>query len=214
MLFNPEDFIKNNSKNTNHQEGILGIVEFMNSMEFHYFSQVKIKSNLTTKTALHLVLEITCNLELIELFAHLNTGRWGHSTPLTNPLLNGLLLLSSKNSAVIDIEELTLFLNDTSIVIKRIEEHSVATQFHEILAQIANNFVFLTEGLTKKPYEIFIPIFEDTFSTDGLSSPLKDNVTKTYYTFWGVYLDDQEEAAIYDVGKSSYVQGNLQLLTD
>ncbi|MGC1517066.1 MAG: hypothetical protein WA810_15955, partial [Maribacter sp.] len=198
----------------NHQQGIYGIVEFMNSVEFHYFSQVKLKSNHTTKTSLHLVLEITCNLELIELFAHLNTGRWGHSESLTNPLLNSLLLLNSKNNAAIDIEELTLFLNDTSIVIKRIHERSVATQFHEILGQIASNYVFLTRGLTQKPFEIFVPIFEDTFETEELVALSIENAPKTYDEFWGVYLDNEEEAAIYDVSKNSYVHGNLEFLTD
>jgi hypothetical protein len=126
-------------------------------------------------------------------------------------------LLNSKNEPNIDIEELTLFLNDTSIVIKRIYNKSISTQFNSILKQIARNYVFLTRGLTQKPYEIFVPIFEDTlenYEVENIHSSHLEIAPKSYSEFWGVYLDKDDEASIYDVKRTKYISGNLEFLTD
>lgn len=212
MPFNLEDFLKNSHINLGKHQHIIGMDDFLNVLEFHYFSKVKLLHHSIKRQSLNLVLEIDCNLKLLELLSHFNIERWGHNTKPGTPLQQCLELLDLKNNLSVDIEELTLLLNDTSIVIKNIYPKSIVTEFNEILKSIASNYVFLTEGLTKKPYEIFIPIFEDTL--DNLDFTPTAASPKTYSEFWGVYLDKDDEASIYDVQRSTYINGNLEFLTD
>ncbi len=212
MLFNFEDFIKNSLGNHSETVDIIGISEFLNSLEFHYFSEVKLKNKSATQSSIKLVLEMSCNLDLLELLSHFNTGRWGNNRNDIAPIELSLNELNLKNNSQIDIEELTLFLNDTSIVIKRIYENSIATEFNDILMQIAGNYVFMTKGLTQKPYEIFVPIFEDTLESLDSTADAEiklEKIPKTYTEFWGVYLDKDDEASIFDLQKNAYISGDL-----
>ena len=215
MPFNFEDYIKNSLPDLDHQHEIVDITEFINSLEFYYFSQIKLKKNSSTLHSINIVLEINCNLELLEMLSHFNTGRWGNNGKNETPIHQCLELLVSKNNIIIDIEEVTILLNDTSIVIKRIYDRSIATQFDEILKLIASNYVFLTRGLTQKPYEIFVPIFEeDSLENIEPSTYAPQNIPKSYSEFWGIYLDKEDEASIYDVKRNTYISGNLEFLTD
>lgn len=217
MLFNFEDFITNSSYNLGNTKEIIGIDNFIDTLEYHYFSHVSLKKNDATTDSINLVLELNCNVDLLELLAHFKSGRWGHNRKNETPLKQSLELLESNNKVNIDIEELTLFLNDTTIVIKRIYNKSISTQFNSILKQVARNYVFLTRGLTQKPYEIFVPIFEDTlenYEVVNIHSSHLEVVPKSYSEFWGVYLDKDDEASIYDVKRTKYISGNLEFLTD
>lgn len=212
MLFNFEDFIKNSQGNQAETDDIIGISEFLNSLEFHYFSQVILKNRSATKSSIKLVIEMSCNLDLLELLSHFNTGRWGNYRNDISPIEQCLNQLNLKNKSQIDLEEVTLFLNDTSIVIKRIYKNSIAKEFNDILMQIAANYVFITKGLTQKPYEIFVPIFENTLESfeNMVNVDLKlEKIPKTYSEFWGVYLDKDEEASIFDLQKNTYINGAL-----
>lgn len=216
MPFNFEDFIKKSASHVSQELEIVGIPEFLGVLEFHYFCTVKLKNNSASPTSSNLVVELNCNLDLLELLAYFNAGRWGNNGKAKTPLLQCLELLDSKNTMGIDIEELTLCLNDTSIVIKRIYAKSIAIEFNEILKQIASNYVFLTRGLTQKPYEIFVPVFEDTLENcelDFSQFPQIEIAPKSYFEFWGIYLDKDDEASIYDVKSTTYVNGDLEFLT-
>ncbi|WP_424000349.1 hypothetical protein [Maribacter sp. IgM3_T14_3] len=212
MPFNYENFI-NNSK-LEYTKEIAGLDEFLSAIGFHYFSNVKLNNKHITFNSISLVLEVSCNLDLLELLAHFNTGRWGNNGKEDSPLHNELEILDLKNQHTIDIEELTLFLNDTSIVIKRIYDQSISTQLNDILKQIAFNYVFLTRGLSQKPYEIFVPIFEDVFENIDANEAQSDMTPKSYSEFWGIYLDKDDEASIYDVNKNTYVNGDLEFLSE
>ena len=192
MSFNIDDFIKKSLNNLDYTKEIFGIDEFLKSLEFHYFSTLK----------------------LIELFTNFNTGRWGTSIKNDSPLQYNLEILNSRNNCNIDIEELTIFLKDTSIVIKRIYDKSIATQLNDILKQIAFNYVFLTRGLTQKPYEIFVPIFEDSLYNFDFEDDQTNILPKSYSEFWGIYLDKEDEASIFDIQANTYVTGDLEFLSE
>ncbi|TLP81304.1 hypothetical protein [Maribacter sp. ACAM166] len=211
MSFDFDNFIKNSSLNLEYTKEIIGIDEFLNALEYHYFSTLTLKSKGYTLDSFNLVLEIHCNSDLMELFNHFYTGRWGNNGYNESPLQHCLEIINLKNKYSIDIEELTISLHDTSIVIKRIYNKSIPTQFNNILKQIACNFVFLTRGLTQKPYEIFVPIFEDNLDIEYDQIYI---APKSYSEYWGIYLDKDDEASIYDVNRNTYVSGNLEFLTD
>jgi hypothetical protein len=214
MLFNIDDFIKKSLVNLDYTKEIIGIDEFLKSLEFHYFSNIKLKRKSCTLNSVHLVLEVNCNIDLLELFTNFNTGRWGTSSKNVSPLQYYLEILNSRNNCNIDIEELTIFLNDTSIVIKRIYDKSIATQLNDILKQIAYNYVFLTRGLTQKPYEIFVPIFEDSLDNNEFEEDQTNILPKSYSEFWGIYLDKEEEASIFDIQRNTYITGDLEFLSE
>lgn len=216
MLSNSEDFIKKSLLNLHFRQEIIGIEDFLDNIESHYFSSVKLKNISATSDSIHLVLEINCKLELLEVLSHFNRGRWGNNGKAINPLQQCLKLLNSKNTKNIDIEELTISLNDTSIIIKRLSKNSIATQLNFILKEIAGNYVFLTRGVTQRPYEIFMPIFEITSENSCSNDTKQTNVTpKSYSDFWGIYLDQEDEACIYDVKRNEYISRDLELfLTD
>lgn len=214
MPFNIDDFIKKSLINLDSTKEIIGIDEFLKSLEFHYFSSIKLKRQSCTLNSIHLVLEVNCNIELLELFTNFNTGRWGTSGKNGSPLQYSLEILNSKNNYNIDIEELTFFLNDTSIVIKRIYDKSIASQLNDILKQIACNYVFLTKGLTQKPYELFVPIFEDSLENFEFEDDQTNMLPKSYSEYWGIYLDKEDEASIFDVQRNTYVTGDLEFLSD
>jgi hypothetical protein len=214
MHFNIDDFIKKSLINLDYTKEITGIDEFLKSLEFHYFSNIKLKRKSCTLNSVHLVLEVNCNIELLELFTNFNTGRWGTSSKNGSPLQCNLEILNSRNNCNIDIEELTIFLNDTSIVIKRIYDNSIASQFNDILKQIACNYIFLTKGLTQKPYEIFVPIFEDSIDNLEFDDNQSNILPKSYSEYWGIYLDKEDEASIFDVQRNTYVTGYLEFLSE
>lgn len=214
MPFNIDDFIKKSLINIEYTKEINGIDEFLKSLEFHYFSNIKLKRKSCTLNSVHLVLEVNCNIELLELFTNFNTGRWGTCIKNESPLQYSLDILNSRNNCNIDIEEFTIFLNDTSIVIKRIYDKSIATQLNNIIRQIACNYVFLTKGLTQKPYEIFVPIFEDSLDNFEVQDDQTNILPKSYSEYWGIYLDKEDEASIFDVQRNTYVTGDLEFLSE
>jgi len=212
MPFNYENFIKNSK--LEYTKDIAGLDEFLSSIGFHYFSDVKLNNKHITLNSISLVLEVSCNLDLLELLSHFNTGRWGNNGTEESPLQHALDILNLNNQYSIDIEELTFFLNDTSIVIKRIYDKSIPSQLNDILKQIAFNYVFLTRGLNQKPYEIFVPIFEDIIDNIDANEDQINTAPKSYSEFWGIYLDKDDEASIYDVHKNTYVSGDLEFLSE
>lgn len=212
MLSNSEDFIKNSLMNIHYRQEIIGIDNFLDNLESHYFSSVKINNISATLDSLNLVLEINCKLELLEVLSHFNRERWGNNGKTVNPLQQCLEFLNSKNTKIIDIEELTISLIDTSIIIKRLYKNSIASQLNFILKEIAGNYVYLTRGVTQRPYEIFMPIFEVTSENSYLNDTVQTNVApKSYAEFWGIYLDQEDEACIYDVKKNEYISRDLEL---
>lgn len=213
MIININDYGDNFSANPEKNRGVKGLANFVNSLEFHYFSTVKLKHHYNAIDVDGFIIELNCNLNLVELLFHFNTGRWGNTQDSSKSLLKSLVSeLERLNHTEYDIEELTIYLLDVAIVIKRIYSKSILDEFNDILNLIATNYVFLTKGLTQKPYEIFVPIVEDTLELEGQDIVHPNDLGKlsmTYNQFWAVYLNECEEAAIFDLQKNSYVSGDL-----
>ena len=74
--------------------------------------------------------------------------------------------------------------------------------------------MFLTRGLTQKPYEIFVPIFEDSLDNMEFVDDQTNILPKSYSEFWGIYLDKEDEASIFEVQRNTYVTGDLEFLSE
>lgn len=195
--------------------GVLGLDVYLNSLERHYFSDVSLRSYTSIDGGLEMTIDMRCNMELLEILGFHNKGRWGTNGSKTSPLKTSFNILTEKNTLPLDIEELTFFLNDTNIIIKKIHSCSIPELLDEVIYKIAKHYVYFTKGLSEKPYEIFIPVFEDhiTESIPDMSnlSGISQKTPKSYFEFWGVYLESQEDALIYDVNRYTYIPANLDI---
>ena len=204
---------KENSPEFRHNNtnfGINGLNHFFESLEFHYFSKLSLSNYTIHDQGIDMALDMNCSIDLLDMLNHFNQNRWGKSTLLTgSPLLKAFHILEQQNTACLDIEELTIFLNDTTITIKRIAERSIFEQFNAIINELGNHYIYFTKGLTKKPYEIFVPVFEDNMEDLHLNT--KKDTSKSYFEFWGIYMDTHEDALIYDLNSNSFIPADLDL---
>lgn len=195
--------------------GVIGLESYLKSLEKFYFSEVSLRSYTSKDGTLDMTIDMRCYMGLLEVLGFHNKSRWGANGTEISPLQKSFDLLTQKNTLKLDIEELTLMLDDTSIIIKKIHNRSIPQLLDEVLCEIANHYVYFTKGLTEKPYEIFIPVFEDditdTIAYNDSESEIKEKTPKSYFEFWGVYLESQEDALIYDAKRNMYIPANLDL---
>jgi hypothetical protein len=195
--------------------GVIGLDLYLKSLERYYFSEVSLRSYTSSDGTLEMTIDMNCQMELLEVLEFHNKSRWGFNSAGISPLKESFDILTEQNNIKLDIEELTLFLNDTSIIIEKIHYRSIPELLDEIIYEIANHYVYLTKGFTEKPYEIFIPVFEDNVSHNTTNSGAlienKQKTPKSYFEFWGVYLESEHDAFIYDLNINTYISADLEL---
>ncbi len=144
---------------------------------------------------------------------HFKLGTWGGFDTSDSGLVKSLKQLRTINNRIIDIEELSFYLNDTSVIVNKIYEDSILEQLERILKKLASHQFHLTKGMTEVPYEIFVPVFEEIFlDEEAILQERKAgyNSKLDYFKFWGLYFYSEEDAVIYDVKKKAIISGNLQ----
>ena len=183
---------KTGIKNTDH---IIGLESFIKSLEKNFFADVSIGNYSLKKESANLTIDIKCNLSLDEALFYLNkvTPDSGctHKFNLkkTFRFLLAYSELKKLNIIPLDISELTISLNDTTILISKIYEQSIADQAENIFTELIKHNLYYTKGLNETPFEIFIPVFEeDTLESDAkLKNIVSDNNnTNDYFGFWGM----------------------------
>ncbi len=194
---------------------IEGLDSFENNLEKHFFSQASIRDYSSESTSAKLVLELKCNFNLTEMLHHLTLGTWGSFE--SKKLSFGHLLenLRKKNNRHIEIEEFSIFLKDTSIIINRIYDDSVPVQLEAILQSMSKNYVHFTKGLTEIPYEIYVPVFEENLlenDTTLMNIKSGNNDVHDYFKYWGLYFYTEDDPLIYDLKNTSIISGELQML--
>ncbi|RAJ05839.1 hypothetical protein [Arenibacter echinorum] len=208
------------TQSTNH---IIGLEAFKKDLEKHFFAEVSIGNYGLKEESANLIIDIRCNLSLDEALFYLNKvtpqqGRTYKSYPQkTFQFLLAYSELKKLNGVALDISELTISLNDTTILISKIYEQSIADQAENILSELINHNLYYTKGLNETPFEVFIPVFEeDTLESDAkLRNIVSDNNnTNDYFGFWGMYYDQTEEAAIYDLNSKTIIFGDIQILSE
>ncbi len=194
---------------------ISGLETFLNLLEKDFFSRTTVYQCKSASGEIKLVLELICDMSLAELLFHFNREAWGHFRPGESTLSIALDILNGVNLNSIEIEELSILLKDTTIVIDRIYKNSIPEQLQEILIELGNHYVHLTNGLKEVPYEIYMPVFEGKLSLEYLNSynELGEKITpKDYYNYWGLYFESEEDALIYDLPNISIIPGDLYML--
>lgn len=192
---------------------VSGLGEFQKSLELNYFSDATLKNKGDLYPKIDLVLELNCSLNLIDVLGHSNKGLWGTNDKALSTMAKSFETLLTQNQDLdIDLQEVSLFLNDTNIVVKRIYENSIPEQFNHIITEIAKQYIHITKGLTEQPEEIFVPVFEDTIPEVNSKSIGKLEKTPTplsYKEYWGIYLESQIDGLIFDVQNNKFIPANL-----
>jgi hypothetical protein len=184
---------------------------FLKSLEQYYFAKVDMVTYKVKEDQVDLALELNCPLTLLEVLGHFNKKQWGYCGDTMNPLQKTLDELFATTHLSVDIAELTLGLQGTQIVIKKVGFQSIPSQFNLIMTTIARHYVHISKGLEELPYELFLPVYEDVFGGDGPSEQPNHARTSDYFTYWGVYMESDPEAQIYDVSRQLFIPASLDL---
>jgi len=199
---------------------LIGLETLKNCLEKDYFAKVSIVHSTARFEEENLAIEMNCNISLLEMLFHIQQGNWG-STPSLNMVNKGTSLMGEhlqyirdENQTTTDIEELSIILKDCTIVIKKIAPESIEQEIDVLLNVLAENYVYITKHLTITPMELFIPVYEEVSTANYPGNPLgaKKIIEKGYYSYWGVYYNDEEEAMIYDLYSKCIITGDLDLL--
>lgn len=216
MPLNDDNFKDFSSVGFNKHLEIDGLDYFKKNLEKHFFSQVTVRNYSPTHNSVSLVVELDCNFGLIEALHHFEKNTWGNFESHRNSFSGALNHLKERNSVKIDVEELSIFLQDTSIILNRIYDQSISEQLQNIFSKINEHVIYFTKGLTEIPNEIYIPVFEDNVMENSDIQLMNSNSGKkseqSYFSFWGLYHFSEEDAVVYDVDNQLIIRGNLQML--
>lgn len=210
------DSFKNNvPQGYNSDLNIKGLESFRKALEKNFFSEVNITNYAVSSATVQLAIELNCNLSLIEMLFHFNKGTWGSFKQGNLTFEKLLKQLQNENDIHLDIEEFTLFLKDTTIIINKIYNESIPSQLQGIFSKIGKHYVHLSKGLTETPYEIYIPVFEECSQANDIlirNIEAGNQTEEDYYKYWGLYCDSEEDAVIYDLKNSIIEKGDLFML--
>ncbi|WP_149276001.1 hypothetical protein [Pareuzebyella sediminis] len=155
-------------------------------------------------------------MSLVETLFHFNKGNWGNLKNDNRPSLRSMINdMTLKNKMRLDIGEFSLFFKDTTIVISKIYDNSIPEQFDTIFTEIGKNYVHFSKGLSEIPYEIYVPVFEDSKDENNAvinNIEVSNNSKKDFYKYWALYFDSEEDAIIYNLEKSRLENGDLFML--
>ncbi len=201
---------------------IHGLDAFRKNLEKDFFSEAHISNQSSDDTEANLVIEIYSNFGLLETLAHFNEGIWGNVQKRNtnehgiSSFLKSLCHLKKQNSLHLDIEEFSIFLNDTTIIINKIYEQSIPDQLENIITEIAKHQVYCTKGFSEIPFEIYVPVFEENFLENDIALSnirTRNHNKKDYFRYWGLYFGSEEDAVIYDLASKCNVSGDLYMLS-
>lgn len=215
MQSNQENPKNNSPIGFNKTDKIEALNSFKKSLEKHFFSQVVVRDHSTEPTAVKLILELTCNFGLAQMLHHLKLGTWGSFESKENSFSNLFRKLREANDLYLEVEEFAIFLKDTSIIINKIFDDSIPQQLEEILQTVSKNYVHFTKGLTEVPYEIYVPVFEESLlENDSTLMNIKsgNNNVQDYFKYWGLYFYSEDDALIYDLKNTAIISGDLHML--
>lgn len=187
------------------------IYSFIRNIEKHFFAEVTVQNCTYTESTIDLAIQLDCNLTLFEVLHHANIGTWGNLNNHNAPLPKALKTLKNENNSEVRIDEFSIFLKDTSIIVKRTNNLNISDQLGNILRKISSHYIYFTKGLSQKPYEIYIPVIEENEEEFNLNDSIAYKSNNNKEEYWGIYFESEDDAVIYDVNKSAYLPAELHL---
>ncbi|NNF19985.1 MAG: hypothetical protein HKN61_09415 [Flavobacteriaceae bacterium] len=194
-----------------------GILGFQRQLEKDYFSKVSVRNYQQQADDFNLVIGMQCNMDLADILYHLDHESWGAKIPdgsrnsSQSPFRQALQDLNACNSELIDIEEFSIFLNDTAIVVKSIYPQSIVSNLDLILEALGNHYLDIISQMNEVPYEIYIPVFEEAIDQE-LYLPKATGDMPDFLSYWAMYSENEEDAFIYDLKRRCMISGELYML--
>ena len=188
-----------------------GISGFIDNLEKHFFSHISVWTNTIIDNQAKLIIEIECNLSLIDMIIHSYKGTWGTFNQIKYSLSEELVQLEEYNGISFDVDEFTINLKDTSIIIDKLYDQSIADQLNGILNNLEKHFLQLTKGNVEVPYEIFVAVFEDEIMATK-NSNVKNKGTQDYSSYWALYFESEKDAVIYDLKNATFIYEDLHMI--
>ena len=220
MSMHRECFSRNLEVILDNDPNIKGIAEFKSQLERDYFGEVQVRNCRTKPDQVNLIIELDSNFSFREIIFFLKNKDWGNRNgqctgiDITN-FSKAINNLRTVNDLAIDVEEFSLFLTDSSIIIKKIYHNSIEEQISKLLDYLVEHYGSITKNQTETPYEVYIPVFEE----DLLQNDVKimaieqgQNDKTDYFGFWGLYFESEDDAVIYELSNKRIITGELLML--
>ena len=195
---------------------LVGLEEFRNKLEKHFFAHVSIRKCVTCRIQeVRLVIEVKGTISFEHSVKHFRTDVIGDPGYNSKSLMKMVAELQSANSQLIDIEELALMMSDTSIIVQRVGNLSVARQYDNIMRIVMNDYKYIVSQTMERPLEIHIPVLEfydNQENTNTFLSGVEKRIGDRYYfNYWAVYYDSAD-TLIYDVENSKLISEEIVCL--
>ena len=208
------------NKNKLSQEGISHLKDtesfifLKRALERDFISNVSIEQHCNAVGHIDLIIHIDCNFRLTESLFFLKNGNWGNFQKNVTQFGNqqssfqaAFEQLRLDCDAQVELKELSIHFQDTSIIISQLPNAPIEESLYGILKTVHENYVIISDGLSKKPYEIFIPVHEHI--DENSYSEVESNKTTNYLKFWGLYFDLQDnEDQIFDVKNKEVIESS------
>jgi hypothetical protein len=134
----------------------------------------------------------------------------GAKTFVLRPFLTACKKLRERNGSKphrAEIDELRLIFQDAVVIIDYLGDDSIASSLEKILQTLANNYRHLELKTGERPFEIYIPIFEDPAadrpSRFRVCVHYDETIPKVsasdYFVYWGLWFDFSRKRRVYDV---------------
>ncbi len=181
---------------------------FRTQLERAYFSNVLLRITKNEENLIEVGIEIQSNFWLSESICYYNNYNWlkGESNPNTFRLQQfycSFSELKSNSAITIDISEFAIYLHDTSLIISKVYKNSITNQLDAILSSVITNMNNLIDTNLELPTEIHMPVlYED-------KKKLTNDIKNSYFGFWGLYYESEEDAVIYDVNNNTISKVDL-----
>ncbi|WP_282055067.1 hypothetical protein [Maribacter luteus] len=199
---------------------LLGLKVFKESLENHFLSAITIRNSSANDRSMGLVIEMDCNYKLREILFSLKNIIPGNTFEkkidrVSDFFSTAFKKLQDNNEVPIDIEELSIYLKDTSIIIRKIYKNSILHQLKNLINALNIHSKKFTEQHIEVPFEICIPVFEmnkKNRSNSYIKAILNKNNKTTYFKNWGLYYDSEKNDVIYNLRKQSLIHGEIHYL--
>lgn len=210
---NPKNLNESKGKAPENSKILLGLASLKRTLERDFFADASIDIHNIASDKIELVIHLKCNFGLTESLFHLNNGNWGNFPKKTSqgnkpsPFQSCIFEMASENDIFIEIKELSIHLKDTSLIVSKLTNYPIQDYLEGILTAISGNFVHFTKGLTQMPYEIFVPIYEET-SNSFQKAKANKKWLPSYLDFWGLYFEGEDESRVYDLKNQIMIEEN------
>jgi hypothetical protein len=130
---------------------------------------------------------------------------------------NAFYTLNQSLNGNADIDELSIYFKDTSIIINSINRNSIIEEIGDIIYAVIQHHKHYSTLMGLMPNEIHIPVIEDPTTKklfNKSEAVITPNYQSPYLQYWGMYFDSYDKPLIYNLNRTNITPGDLDLSFD